>query len=213
MAQSVSDPYPLLAEQARKVKKRLKGQGLGPRYEVFYSVRPLLGHVVRLAENPANLQLPVLTETPFMSLRLSTLLRSADVSRIASALYVFEDKYFVRTMDKKWSKGSQNVCGTTLKLLAANLYRIKDYPAPCLIRHLNNLSLSTGSEQVAKFSMRVMKACGVATSVFKGHSVRGAAATYLLHLGVPKALVQAHGFWTSAQTLDDYYARLHSLLD
>ena len=61
MAQSFSDAHPLLAEQARKVKKRLKGQGLVRRYKVFYSVKPLVEHVVCLAENPANLQLPVLT--------------------------------------------------------------------------------------------------------------------------------------------------------
>ena len=113
-----------------------------------------------------------------MSLRLSTLLRSVDVSRIASALYVFEDKYFVQTVDKNGKKRSQNVCGTMLKILAAYLYRTKDYTAPCLIRHQNNLSLPTGSERVSKFAMRVMEVCGVDTSVFKGHSVRGAAATY-----------------------------------
>ena len=213
MARSISDAYPPLAEQARKVEKRLKGQGSGPRYEVFYSVRPLVEQVVNLAKDPADLQLPVLTETLIMSLRLSTLLRSVDVSRIASALYVFEDKYFVRTVDKNGKKRTQNVCGATLKLLTAYLYRTKDHPAPCLIRHLNNLSLSTGSERIAKLAMRVMEACDIDTSVFKGHSVRGAAATYLLRLGVPTALVQAHGFWASAQTLDDYYARLHSLLD
>ena len=57
MAQSISDAHPLLAEQARKVKKRLKGQGFGPRYEVFYSVKPLVEHVVRLTKNPDNPQL------------------------------------------------------------------------------------------------------------------------------------------------------------
>ena len=92
MEQSISDAYPLLAEQACKVKKRLKSQGLVPRYEVFCSVKPLVEQVLRLAEHPANLQLPVITETLIMSLRLSTLLRSVDFSRIASALYVFDDK-------------------------------------------------------------------------------------------------------------------------
>ena len=58
-----------------------------------------------------------------------------------------------------------------------------------------------------------METCDIDTKIFKSHSIRGAAATYLLSLGVPKSLIQAHGFWSSSQTLDDYYARLHMLLD
>jgi hypothetical protein len=58
-----------------------------------------------------------------------------------------------------------------------------------------------------------MQACGIDTKVFGAHSVRGASATYLLYLGIPKSLIQAHGFWSSSQTLDDYYSRLHMILD
>ena len=58
-----------------------------------------------------------------------------------------------------------------------------------------------------------MDACDINTKIFKSHCICGAAATYLLYLGVPKPPIQSHGFWSSSQTLDDYYARPHMLLD
>ena len=98
-------------------------------------------------------------------------------------------------MDRNGKKRTQNVCASTLKLLAAYLHRTEDHPAPHLVRHMGNISLSTGPGRAAKLAMKVMGQCGVNTSVFKGQGVRRAAATYLLRLGVPSVLVQAHGFW------------------
>ena len=148
-----------------------------------------------------------------MSIRLSTLLRSLGFSRITESLYVFENKYFVRTVDNNGKRRTQNVCGSTLNLLAACLHSTKDHPAPHLVRHMNNISLSRGSERVAKVAMKLMEQCVGNTSVSKGHSVQGAEATYLLRLGVPYVLFKARGFWSSAQALDEHYARLHYLLD
>ena len=138
-----------------------------------------------------------------MSIRLSTLLRSLGFSRITQSLYVFENNYFVQTVEKNGKKRTQNVCGSMLKLPAAYIHRTKDHPALHLVRYMNNISLSTGPERVAKLAMNVMEQCGVNTSVFKGHSVPGAAEIHLLRLGVPTALGQAHGFWSSAQRLDE----------
>jgi hypothetical protein len=59
----------------------------------------------------------------------------------------------------------------------------------------------------------LMEEQGIETRVFKAHSLRGATATHLLKKGVPHSLVQARGAWSSSQTLDLYYNRLHQAHD
>ena len=54
------------------------------------------------------------------------------------------------------------------------------------------------------FFVNVMEAFEVGTKAFKPHCIHGAAAAYLLHLGAPKPLAQAHALWSSGQTLDNY---------
>ena len=41
MIKPIEDTYPSLLDEAGKVRARLKRQGNGPKYEVFYSVKPL----------------------------------------------------------------------------------------------------------------------------------------------------------------------------
>ena len=117
---------------------------------------------------------------------------------------MFENKQFFQRMDKSGKKRTQNVRRSMLKLLTAYLHCTKDHLAPHLVRRMNNISPPNGPERVAKLDMKLMEECWLNTSVFKGHSLRGAAATCSLRLRVCYALVQAHGFWSSAQTLDQY---------
>ena len=45
MIKAIEDTYPSLLDEAAKVRARLKRQGNGPKYEVFYSVKPLVQFV------------------------------------------------------------------------------------------------------------------------------------------------------------------------
>ena len=54
---------------------------------------------------------------------------------------------------------------------------------------------------------------GINVHTYKAHSLRGATATHLMPKGVERGLVQSRGQWTSSQTLDKYYNRLHQQTD
>ena len=71
-------------------------------------------------------------------------------------------------------------------------------PAKCL-----------GSKRIAKRTVDVMKRVGLDVQIFKAHSLRGATATKLLRLGVPKNLVRARGGWKLDAVLDEYDSRFH----
>ena len=109
-----------------------------------------------LAGGPSTLTLPENTETLIMSPRPPTLLRSVDIAQVSSALYMFNNKYFVRTADNKGNKRSENLILSTLNLITAHLLRTKDHPALHLMRHINNLSLSTDAGHVVNMAMHVM---------------------------------------------------------
>ena len=213
MIKAIEDTYPSLLPEAAKVRARLTKQGNGPKYEVFYNVKPIVEHVQNNATRAEQLSKVDLTHITVTAVRLSTLMRSVDLSNTTSGLFEYDNRYYLRYVDKNGKKKTQVIAGATLKLITAYLYSTRSTPALHLIRHVNNDALCTRADRLAKFSVQVMETCGVDTTVFKAHSIRGASATYLLYLGVPKSLIQAHGFWSSSQTLDDYYARLHMLLD
>ena len=213
MVQAIQQAHPLLAERAKKILDRLGKQGNGPRYEIFYSVRPLVDFVHEYKTKLDTLGVPQLTKLLILALRLSTLLRSVDLAQMTTGLFTFEGKFFVRLVDKNSKHRTQPVCGPTLTILVYYLFMTRIQPVPFLLRHTNNPSLCLGSDRIARLCLQQMTECGVDTEVFKAHSLRGAAATYLPQLGVPQSLVQAHGFWSSTQTLDEYYPRLHMVLN
>ena len=132
---------------------------------------------------------------------------------MTAGLSTFEGKFFVRLVDKNSKHRTQPVSGPTLTIILYNPLMTRIQPAPFMLRHTNNPSLCLGSDRIARLCLQQMTDCGLDTEVFKAHSVRGAAATYLLQLGVPQTLVQAHGFWSSTQTLDKYHPRLHMVLN
>ena len=58
-----------------------------------------------------------------------------------------------------------------------------------------------------------MGARGINVHTYKAHSLRWATATHLMAKGLERGLVQSRGKWTSSQTLDKYYNRLHQQTD
>jgi len=61
-------------------------------------------------------------------------------------------------------------------------------------------------------ALKAMAEAGIDTAEWKAHSLRWAAATHFTAKGVPGAIVQARGDWTSAATMATHYARQHQLI-
>ena len=90
--------------------------------------------------------------------------------------------------------------GRPLALVLVYLAHVSSHPAPFLIRYQKDFRRCLGSEAVAKAALKVMESCGgIDTTVFKAHSVRGAAATAFLASGIDQALTRQRGW--GGQTL------------
>ena len=57
-----------------------------------------------------------------------------------------------------------------------------------------------------------MAACGIDTTLFKPHSVRGAITTALIAAGIDQTLTRQRGGWSDSRAFDVHYARLHQLV-
>ena len=141
------------------------------------------------------------------AIRLSTLIRWVDLAQTTSALFHFDDKYYLRYVNENSKKKMQVIAVSNIRLVIAYLHSTGATPALHMIRHINNFALYTGSDRLGKFCAQFMESCDIDTKIFKSHNICGASATYLLYLGVPKSLIQADGFRSSSQTYDGYHAR------
>jgi hypothetical protein len=128
-------------------------------------------------------------------------------------LFVSDGKYFIRTVDKKGAPLLFSVAGSVLRHVIQHLHAHLLFPNPRLIRSSVAPQKALGSERIAKLALKAMEQCNIDTSVFKAHSIRGAAATALLKKGVPRELIKNRGGWKSTGTLDEYYSRLHHSQD
>ena len=122
MVQAIREAHPLLKERAKGVLDRLGRQGNGPRYEIFYSIRPLVDFVHEYTTKLDTLDVPQLTKLPILALRLSTLLQSADLAQMTTGLFTFESKFFVRLVDKNSKQCTQPVSSPTLTILVYYLF-------------------------------------------------------------------------------------------
>ena len=68
------------------MRARLKHQGNGPKYEVLYSVKPLVQFVSKSAARAQLLSKDELTHTTVTAIRLPTLMRGVGLAQTASAL-------------------------------------------------------------------------------------------------------------------------------
>ena len=73
------------------------------------------------------------------------------------------------------------------------LAHVSSHPAPFLIRYSKDFRQCLGSEAVAKAALKVMESCRIDTTIFKAHSVRGAATTAFLASGVDQTLTRQRG--------------------
>ena len=140
-------------------------------------------------------------------------MRSHDVEQMVWALFTYEDKYYIHTTSKTGHLSTFRISGMTLDTLVYYLHRHLDHPGPTLMRYLHQPHRCLGRERIAKRVLDKMAQLGVDTGAFKAHSVRGAAATRFLAVGVPPQWVQSRGGWSSEATMHAYYSRLHHECD
>ena len=98
-------------------------------------------------------------------------MRGVDLAQTASALFHFDDKYYLRYVDKNSKKKTQAIAGATLHLVTAYLGSTRTTPALHMIWHVNNVSLCTRSDRLGKFCVSVMESCDIDTKVFKSQSI------------------------------------------
>ena len=202
--------HPSLLPSVGAALKRLKRQGKAPRYDQYFSLTPLLKWLKGLGVFPFS-HLPVadLLDATVIALRLGNLMRSGDLARISWGLWTLEGMYFIKVLTKGGCPRVVSVQGLALDLLLAYVWRHRNIPGVRMFRQLPHPAFPLGAERLAKRTLLVMGTLGVDTTIFKAHSLRGAAATFFMKAGVPKELVQARGGWSSQETLMQYYSRAH----
>jgi predicted RNA-binding Zn-ribbon protein involved in translation (DUF1610 family) len=185
--------------------RRIKKQAKQAKYPLFYPMEGLLRFAFR--QDAFNFKRLLLL------LRITTLMRSCDLARIAWGLWESQGRYFLITVDKNASQRFLCVQGLLLKHILHYLHLHRNHPNPFFLRHAKHPWRALGAERIAKLILETMTASGVDTTFFKAHSLRGATATHLLQKGIPQTLVRNRGGWSSDAVLDSYYARLHNMVD
>ena len=129
MIKAIEDTHPSLLDEASKVRASLKLQDNHPKYEVFYSVKPLVQFVSKSASRVQLLSKDELTHITVTAIRLSTLMRGVDLAQTACALFHFDDKYYLCYVDKNSKKKTQVIAGATLCLVTAYPHSTQATPA------------------------------------------------------------------------------------
>ena len=126
--------------------KRLDRCGKSARYPMFYSLQPLLDMAfggMSATSDTTNMgnHLDIL----LLQLRLTTMMRSADMANIAWAVFTQDDLHFVKTTDKTGAALTFSVTGDTLETLLVYIYRHRNCPAPQMFRYLKDPACCLGS--------------------------------------------------------------------
>ena len=93
-----------------------------------------------------------------LQLRLTTMMRSADMANIAWAVFTQDDLHFVKTTDKTGAALTFSVSGDKLDTLLFYICRHRHCPAPHMFRYLKDPPCCLGSERIAKRVLACMEA-------------------------------------------------------
>jgi len=189
-------------------RKRLYSEVLGsqvkaPRsrakYDDFYDASPVLDKAV--SGEPHSMPVELLQNKCIVIFRNILISRSADLATLQPYLFTSQNRFYVRFLDKVGKWRNHFVTGRLLRLLSEYLKRVCSHPCFFAFRQAKNARAPLGPEYIAKVALKAMADAGIDTAEWKAHSLRGAAATLFMAEGVPGAVVQARGGWTSATTL------------
>ena len=190
--------------------KRLKATAKGPKYPVFYDISPLINF--SFPDPSPNFNFFNIAQTLdilIMQLRLTTLMRAADLSTIPWAIFHMNPKgnwtqekpLFIHSTTKNGTRKTFSIFGTTATTLLHYIWLHLKNPAPFLLRHSDNPHKCLGSERISKRCLNILTNLDIDTQIFKSHSIRGATATQLAKQGVPLPWIQNRGGWQSPETL------------
>ena len=198
------------ASHIESVRRHVKSQASKAKYDQYYDIRDLIQWVVG-GPLPCDLPMEVLLDKCILSLRLTTFMRSVDLSLLVSGIWETGDPsvMMVKAEVKRGALRTFTVRGNTLDFLLEYAHRVREVPQTHMFRYLHDSRLCLGSERLAKRCPNAMASHGIDTSQFKAHSLRGAMVTEYLGVGTPQHLVRARGGWTNDACIDVFYSRLH----
>ena len=182
---------PSLAAKVALSQRRLRRSISRAKYDLFFDPSPLVAFY--RSGRLANLSLMSLRDRMIIALRVSTMGRSADLAHLLPNLWLHQGMLSCRFFDKTGRHRMLTLTGRPLQLVLVYLAHVSSHPAPFLIRYQKHFRQCLGSEAVAKAALKVMESCGIDTTIFKAHSVRGAAATAFLASGVDQTLTRQRG--------------------
>eukprot|EP01012_Entosiphon_sulcatum_P005981 TRINITY_DN1278_c0_g1_i13.p1 TRINITY_DN1278_c0_g1~~TRINITY_DN1278_c0_g1_i13.p1 ORF type:complete len:394 (-),score=24.60 TRINITY_DN1278_c0_g1_i13:219-1400(-) len=178
------------------------------RYDLFYPVEQIFG---RAKEHSLSHNMFTVRSASIILVKLTTMARSGDLAEALPTIFQHNGFHFVRLFAKQSRCRLFRVSGITLHALREYRRHRQPHAMRFFVGLHNNRPL--GSQTIANLTKRFLSDCGVDTTLFKSHSLRGAAATSLLAAGLPSEVVQQRGGWISADAFLEHYARLHQLID
>ena len=199
--------------QVLEAKRLIKRSSSRARYDSYFDVAPLYATAADLLDKPDRGE-GELRQALVVLLRLTTLMRSGDLERTLPKVFVENGISFIHAVAKGGVCRAFAITGNALRATREYLAIInkREPPPTALVCYLGQ-NKPLRSEAISKCALKLMEAAGVDTGLFKGHALRGAAATWMLHLGVDKVAVQAKGGWASEESFIHNYARLHQRVD
>jgi site-specific recombinase XerD len=200
---------PIMQKHIQSALNRLKNQGKQAKYPVM----PKIDLLIEQAFNTQPSELEELLDVVLVQLRLTTLMRSVDLTQVMWGLLTHDLQFFIKTTDKNAKSQVFNLNEPTLSLLLRYLEKHRHYPNLFMFRYIKQPSRVLSAQRLAKRVQEKMAQADINVQVFKSHSLRGATATHLLRKGCNKEWVKARGGWSSMNTLDLYYDRLHQHQD
>jgi site-specific recombinase XerD len=193
------------------------------KYKEFWDPELILALLRKWGEN-SSMPLEKLTKKCIILLKLAIFGRTSDLKGIRRSLIKFrENSVSLEIYGSKENRSNANP--TSPPIFLACYEDVEICPVKCLETYLERTGERTdgdflfveprgnirklGKREIDKIVLEIMKEAGINTSIFKSHSVRGAAATKALEKGMPLEDVLLTGRWSSVSVFKKFYARSH----
>ena len=142
---------------------KIKKQAKAAKYPIFFDLHPIVEYAFASPEihDPGPL-----LDRLLLQLRLTTLMRSVDVSNIVWGLFEHRNRFYIHTTNKNGTLATFSVERQTLQSLLVYLEKHLDYPNTTLIWYLNSPAKCMGSERITKRVEETMTNSGSPTEAF-----------------------------------------------
>ena len=150
-----------------------------------------------------------LLDAVVICLRICCLMRSVHIARMVFGLWTDGERYFIKYIPKGGGIRTLQVSGSTLGVLLQYMHRIRRFPQQWMMRYTRQPRLCLSAERLASRTKEKLAALGLDTRIYRSHSIRGAAATAFLALGIPLPTVQKRGGWSAPHVLQKHYDATH----